>query len=57
MREVATEFTTKNQFVRDDNWNWYYYDADGKLLTGRQIIDGVQLYFDANGKQAKRYFD
>ena len=50
---VATEFTAKNQFVRDDNWNWYYYDADGKLLTGRQTIDGVQLYFDANGKQAK----
>ena len=50
---VATEFTAKNQFVRDDNWNWYYYDADGKLLTGRQTIDGIQLYFDANGKQAK----
>ena len=50
---VVTEFTAKNQFVRDDNWNWYYYDADGKLLTGRQTIDGIQLYFDANGKQAK----
>ena len=50
---VATEVTAKNQFVRDDNWNWYYYDADGKFLTGRQTIDGVQLYFDANGKQAK----
>ena len=50
---VVTEFTAKNQFVRDDNWNWYYYDADGKLLTGRQTIDGVQLYFDANSKQAK----
>ncbi|MBS5094664.1 MAG: KxYKxGKxW signal peptide domain-containing protein [Streptococcus salivarius] len=50
---VATEFTAKNQFVRDDNWNWYYYDADGMFLTGRQTIDGVQLYFDANGKQAK----
>jgi len=50
---VATEFTAKNQFVRDDFWNWYYYDADGKLLTGRQTIDGIQLYFDANGKQAK----
>ena len=50
---VATEFTAKNQFIRDDNWNWYYYDTDGKVLTGRQTIDGVQLYFDANGKQAK----
>ena len=50
---VATEFTAKKQFVRDDFWNWYYYDAAGKLLTGRQTIDGVQLYFDKNGKQAK----
>ena len=50
---VVTEFTAKKQFVRDDNWNWYYYDADGKLLTGRQTIDGVQLYFDKNGKQVK----
>ena len=50
---VTTEFTAKKQFVRDDFWNWYYYDAIGKLLTGRQTIDGVQLYFDANGKQAK----
>ena len=50
---VVTEFTAKNQFVRDDNWNWYYYDADGKFLTGRQTIDGVQLYFDGTGKQIK----
>ena len=40
-------------FVRDDFWNWYYYDKEGKLLTGRQTIDGVQLYFDKNGKQVK----
>lgn len=50
---VVTEFTAKKQFVRDDNWNWYYYDKEGKLLTGRQTIDGVQLYFDKNGKQVK----
>ena len=50
---VVTEFTAKNQFVRDDFWNWYYYDKEGKLLTGRQTIDGVQLYFDKNGKQVK----
>lgn len=50
---VATELEAKKQFVRDDFWNWYYYDKDGKLLTGRQTIDGVQLYFDTSGKQAK----
>ena len=50
---ISTEVTPKNQFIRDDFWNWYYYDADGKLLTGRQTIDGIQLYFDKNGKQAK----
>ena len=48
-----TEFTAKYQFVRDDFWNWYYYDKECKLLTGRQTIDGVQLYFDKNGKQVK----
>ena len=50
---VVTEFTAKNQFVRDDFWNWYYYDKECKLLTGRQTIDGIQLYFDKNGKQVK----
>ena len=50
---ISTEVTPKNQFIRDDFWNWYYYDKDGKLLTGRQTIDGVQLYFDKNGKQVK----
>ena len=50
---ISTEVTPKNQFIRDDFWNWYYYDKDGKLLTGRQTIDGVQLYFDKDGKQAK----
>ena len=50
---ISTEVTPTNQFIRDDFWNWYYYDKDGKLLTGRQTIDGVQLYFDKDGKQAK----
>ena len=53
MRELQLSFG-QNQFVRDDNWNWYYYDTDGKLLTGRQTIDGVQLYFDKNGKASQR---
>ena len=50
---VVTEFTAKNQFVRDDFWNWYYYDKEGKLLTGRQTIDGVQLYFDKMVSKSK----
>ena len=53
---ISTEVTPTNQFIRDDFWNWYYYDKDGKLLTGRQTIDGVQLYFDKDGKQVKGNF-
>lgn len=50
---VASEIVIKNQFIHDESWNWYYYDKDGKRVTGFQTIDGVQLYFDKNGKQAK----
>ena len=42
-----------NQFVSDDQGNWYYYDANGQKLTGFQTVDGVKLYFKADGKQAK----
>ena len=53
MRELLLSLRPKNNLFVTTFWNWYYYDAAGKLLTGRQTIDGVQLYFDKNGKQAK----
>lgn len=50
---LASPVTVRKQFVSDDKGNWYYFDHDGKFLTGFQMVDGVQLYFDQEGKQAK----
>ena len=35
----------------------YYVGNDGKILTGYHSIDGVDVYFDYNGVQAKGTFD
>ena len=35
------------------NENWYYLNEEGKILKGDQTIDGVHVYFDYNGVQAK----
>lgn len=52
---VATEEknVTGGHFQSDADGNWYYYTKDGQKLTGFQTVDGVQLYFDADGKQVK----
>ena len=42
----------KNQYF-NNNGKWYYADAEGNILKGSQIIDGVHVYFDYNGVQAK----
>ena len=33
--------------------DWYYFDNEGKAVTGLHSIDNVTLYFDKEGKQAK----
>ena len=33
--------------------NWYYVDADGKMVTGFQTISGVKYYFETNGLMKK----
>ena len=43
---LATFFTTGGN-------NWYYADANGKLVTGYQIINGQRLHFDTKGVQTK----
>ncbi|MFR9120487.1 MAG: hypothetical protein ACLVJN_07945 [Streptococcus parasanguinis] len=54
MTVVSTEVTAKSQFIRRRFLELVLLRQKmGKLLTGRQTIDGVQLYFDKNGKQAK----
>ena len=42
----------KNQYF-NHNGKWYYADAEGNILKGSQNIDGVDVYFDYNGVQAK----
>lgn len=50
---VATETKLTNRFEHDDAWSWYYFDNEGKAVTGLHSIDNVTLYFDKEGKQAK----
>ena len=38
-----------NEWYRIDEWNAYYYGADGKTCSGLQIIEGKQYYFDESG--------
>ena len=45
-----------NRYWSDDEGNWYYSDKDGRLLIGAQTIDGVEVYFDKDGVQAKGIF-
>ena len=42
----------KGQYF-NHNGNWYYADAEGNILKGEQTIDGVHVYFDSYGVQAK----
>ena len=42
----------KNQYF-NNNGKWYYADAEGNILKGPQTIDGVHVYFDSYGVQAK----
>ena len=39
------------------NGNWYYADENGKNLTGAHTINGQEVYFNAQGVQAKGIFD
>ena len=42
----------KGQYF-NHNGNWYYANAEGNILKGEQTIDGVHVYFDSYGVQAK----
>ncbi|MBP2623145.1 N-acetylmuramoyl-L-alanine amidase family protein [Streptococcus oricebi] len=47
---------SSNRFVSGADGNWYYYNSQNQKATGWQVIDGVQLYFDPEGRQAKGKF-
>ena len=38
-----------NKWVLDENGVWHYYDVNGELLKGLQLIDNVYYFFDENG--------
>mgnify|MGYP000862443334 CR=1 FL=1 len=42
-------YTATNSFVKDRNGNWYYADAQGKFVTGYQVINGHDYYFLPDG--------
>ena len=42
--------TNRYVYIND---NWYYLNGEGKILKGDQTIDGVHVYFDSYGVQAK----
>ena len=42
--------TNRYVYIND---NWYYLNGEGKILKGSQTIDGVHVYFDSYGVQAK----
>ena len=44
-----------NTFIADGD-NWYYFDNNGMVVTGDQVINGQQLHFDDNGIQTKGAF-
>lgn len=43
----------RNQYISENGNDWSYYDGFGHKLIGLHNIDGVNVYFDDNGIQAK----
>ena len=44
-----------NRYVEKDG-KWYYVNDKGDKLIGQQTVDGVEVYFDKDGVQAKGIF-
>ena len=51
-KEGSGELVTNEFFTTDGNV-WYYAGADGKTVTGAQVINGQHLYFKEDGSQVK----
>ena len=52
---VDNGYKVKDKFF-EVNGKWYHADKDGNLVTGRQTIDHLNYYFNADGSQVKSDF-
>lgn len=52
---VDNGYKVKDKFF-EVNGKWYNADKDGNLATGRQTIDHLNYYFNADGSQVKSDF-
>ena len=52
---VDNGYKVKDKFF-EVNGKWYRADKDGNLATGRQTIDHLNYYFNADGSQVKSDF-
>ena len=39
----------KNEWFKDSSGKWYYYDAEGNMVTGWKKIGSAWYYFNSNG--------
>lgn len=49
-------YQAKQSFIQGDDGQYYYFDADGYMVTGLQIINGKQYYFLPNGVELRSAF-
>ncbi|MFH7309036.1 glycoside hydrolase family 70 protein [Weissella paramesenteroides] len=49
-------YQAKKSFIQGDNGQYYYFDADGYMVTGSQIINGKRYYFLPNGVELREAF-
>ncbi|WP_431310039.1 glycoside hydrolase family 70 protein [Leuconostoc litchii] len=43
----------KNRFANLSNNTWAFFDQNGNIVTGAQVINGQKLFFENNGNQVK----
>lgn len=46
----------RDRFVQENNGKWYYYDQDGRKVTGPYLLNNHQAYFRDDGSQVKGQF-
>ena len=52
----TAQTSNRNQFVQGSDQEWYYYDANGKKVTGLQTINKDLYYFNDKGQQVRGAF-